>query len=149
MIVLLLLLVLFAALQADQFLLCLGEEVFSGTNYSYRFSESGDMKVLAYRLPFPVLDLVAPVKFGTPVILTETLDFDRQAGTFCVVLDVVDPKRKLLTVFRARVCFVELIEEFDPKLGKHVCYFPVSLAFAAVEQRVMGEALNALKIKVE
>ena len=81
------------------------------------------MKVLAYRLPFPFLDLVAPVKFGTPVILTETLDFDRQAGTFCVVLDVVDPKRKLLTVFRARVCFVELIEEFDPKLGNMFVIF--------------------------
>ena len=85
MIVLFLLLVLFAALQADQFLLCLGEEVFSGTNYCYGFSESGDMKVLAYRLPSPVLDLVVPVKFGTPVILTETLDFDRQAGIFCVI----------------------------------------------------------------
>ena len=62
---------------------------------------------------------------------------------------MVDRKLKLLTVFRVRVCFVELIEEFDPKLGKYFCYFPVSLAFAAVEQRVMGEALNALKIEVE
>ena len=51
----------------------LGYGLSSESNYNYGLCSGNSMQAFAYRLPVALVDFILPVKFATPVVLTQTL----------------------------------------------------------------------------
>ena len=87
-----------------------------------------------------------PVKFGTPLVLSRSID-DFKAGDFVILLDIVDDKLKVFSTTLHRDKIISLCQEKKDK--KPCCFFPVHLAFAATSHSLQGGDADCVSVAVE
>ena len=92
------------------------------------------------------MEFQAPVKFGTPLLLSKDVDEVLKAGDFVTVLDIVDYK---LRVFSPTLRIDRLISLCQEKGRIDYEFFPVQLAFAANVHSLQGDDLICVPVFVQ